>query len=98
MPTRAWRRAPSGRSMPPTSARMPIAACTARSAASSKALRETEISEHAVAHEFRNEAAEPTDGAGGGILVAPDQAAKQFWIDHADSAVEPTMSQNSTVT
>jgi hypothetical protein len=37
MPTRACRRVPSGRSMPRTSARMPIAARTARSAASSKA-------------------------------------------------------------
>ena len=45
--------------------------------------RETEIGEHAVAHEFRDEAAEPTDRASCGILVAPDQTAQQFGIDHA---------------
>ena len=45
--------------------------------------RKAKIGEHAVAHEFRNEAAEPSNRAGCGILIAPDQTAEKFGIDHA---------------
>ena len=46
-------------------------------------VRESEISENAVAHELGNEAAEPADRAGGGILITPDQTSQQFRIDGA---------------
>ena len=39
-------------------------------------VRETEIGENAIAHEFGDEAAEPADRAGGGVLIAPDQASQ----------------------
>ena len=42
-----------------------------------------EIGQHAVAHELGDEAAIAPDRAGGGVLIAPDQAAEQFGIDFA---------------
>jgi hypothetical protein len=81
IPIRARAREPSGRSMPPTSARMLIAARTARSAASSKARGKPEIGQDAVAHELGDETAEAADRAGGGILITADHAAQEFGID-----------------
>jgi hypothetical protein len=44
-------------------------------------VREAEIGEHAVAHEFGDEAAVTPDRAGSGVLIAPDQRAEKFGID-----------------
>ena len=45
--------------------------------------RKAEIGQHAVAHEFGDEAAEPSDRAGHGVLIAADQRAQKLGIDRA---------------
>ena len=45
--------------------------------------RKAEIGQHAVAHEFGDEAAEPSDRAGDGVLIAADQPAQKLGIDRA---------------
>ena len=57
--------------------------------------RKAEIGQHAVAHELGDEATVPSDRAGHGVLIAPDQRAQKLGIDLADSAVEPTMSRTT---
>ena len=46
-------------------------------------VRKAEIGQNAIAHELGDEAAESSDRAGGGILIAPDQTSQQFRIDRA---------------
>ena len=45
--------------------------------------RKAEIGEDAVAHEFGDEATEPSDRAGHGVLIAADQRAQKLGIDRA---------------
>jgi hypothetical protein len=44
---------------------------------------ETEIGEHAIAHEFGDKAAETSNRAGGDVLITPDQISQHFGIDFA---------------
>ena len=44
---------------------------------------EAEIGEHAIAHEFGDKAAEPSDRTGGDVLITPDQISQLFGIDFA---------------
>ena len=70
----------------------------ARSASSSCASRIAEIDECSIAHILGNRAAEPGHGADTGLLKRADDVA-QILRDRAGSecAVEPTRSQNMTV-
>ena len=43
--------------------------------------RKAEIGQHAVAHEFGDEAAIASDRAGGRVLITPDHPSEQFRID-----------------
>ena len=56
-----------------------------------------EIDQHAVAHVFGDEAVEARDHAGRAFVVGGDDVAQVFRIERVDSAVEPTRSQNITV-
>ena len=56
------------------------------------------IDEHSVAHVFRDEPAKALHSLGDAPLVGRNDLPKIFGSMRADSAVEPTRSQNITVT
>jgi hypothetical protein len=57
-----------------------------------------QIHEHTIAHVFRYEAAEALHGVGDALLVGRDDLGRSSGSIRADSAVEPTKSENITVT
>ena len=61
-------------------------------------LRIAEVDEDAVAHVLRYEAAEATYGLRNALLIGRNDLAEVFGSMRADSAVEPTKSENITVT
>jgi hypothetical protein len=71
---------------------------TARSAVVLVGLRIAEIHQHAVAHVLCDEAAEALHSLGDAILIAGNDLAEVPRSMRAESAVEPTKSQNITVT
>ena len=61
-------------------------------------LRVAEINQHAVAHVLGDKAIEPGDDLGDGAVIGGDDLAQILGIERAPtSAVEPTRSQNITV-
>ena len=61
-------------------------------------LRIAEIDQHAVAHVFRHKAAEAANRLGDAFLIGRNDLAKSSGSMRAESAVEPTRSENITVT
>jgi hypothetical protein len=61
-------------------------------------LRIAEIDQHAVAHVFRHEPAEPLHSLGDALLISGNDLAQVLRVHSAESAVEPTRSENITVT
>jgi hypothetical protein len=57
-----------------------------------------EVDQHPVAHELRDETAETPHGLGHALLVGRDDLAEVFRVHAGESAVEPTRSENITVT
>ena len=60
-------------------------------------LRVAEIDQHAVAHVLGDKAVEPGDDLGDGAVIGADDLAQILGIEPRRSAVEPTRSQNITV-
>ena len=61
-------------------------------------LRIAEINEHTIAHVLRYETAEATHGLGDAFLVGRNDSRRSSGSMRAESAVEPTKSENITVT
>ena len=59
--------------------------------------REAEIGQHAIAHEFGDEAVIACDRARTGVLIGAMTLRMSSGSSRADSAVEPTRSENMTV-
>src|SRR5215468_2422254 len=59
--------------------------------------RIAEINEYTVTHVFGDKAVEPTDDLGDGVVYAATTSRRSSGSRRADSAVEPTRSQNITV-
>ena len=60
-------------------------------------LRIAEIDEHAVAHVLRDEPAKALHGLGDAVLIGGDDLRRSSGSMRAESAVEPTRSENITV-
>ena len=60
-------------------------------------MRIAEINQHAVAHILGDKAAKPADGVGDAAVIGTDDLARSSGSNRVDSGVEPTRSQNITV-